>query len=129
MGIGITLWSVKLVIEVLIQWLNTFKTSLCKASCLWFHHIDNHQRSSRVVSVACQGLPSAPESFKAWMVGGFYNTVAARYVLTKISLWIHCDFIRDRKSAPKVALSARALTSRVSAILGLPFLALPNFEQ
>lgn len=32
MGIGIILWSVEWVIEVLILWFNTFKTSLCKAS-------------------------------------------------------------------------------------------------
>ena len=32
MGIGVILWSVEWVIEVLIPWFNTFKTSLCKAS-------------------------------------------------------------------------------------------------
>ena len=114
-----------------------------RSRCLWFHHADDHRHSSGVVSMACQGLPSDPDRpelhqlqniLKHGWAGGFCYNIAGKICINQNQSvcvekkWIHCNFIRERSNAPKIALSSHALTSELSAILGLSFFELPNFE-
>lgn len=76
---------------------------------------------------------SASEYFKTWMVRGVLLQHCSKIYINQnqsvcVEKWIHCNFIRERNNAPKIALSSHALMSKLSAILGLSFFELPNFE-
>lgn len=90
--------------------------------------------------MAYRGLPSDPdrpgsEYFKTQPIReGFLMQNCCKIFINPNNFvcveknWFHCNFIREKNNAPKIALSSHDLMSKLSAILGLSFFELPNFE-